>query len=204
MCVKHVIGLRGIKLQVINNIVRWITVNVMDDFVWIKIASDMLFHEQAVFKNILCSGVLFVGGVWVVVWCYYINISIRPCFTASVPSRRFLFAHTEHRIISTRHAFPVHGIVRSRNIPMIRRIGVSKIAVGNCTANRAKPFSLTAWIYPNILATLKTITRMTANLSRAGAFVRAKMQFYGRVGKILLTAVFTNSIYHRLNCTMGW
>lgn len=134
----NMFGLAGKQLQIFYFIITRIFVYVMDNFCPLQIATDMFFHNKAVFKNIFQTCVVSVCGARVIVGCDNQNISVFSYLTTAFPAWRQMFRFTKHWVVSTETPNAEHWVVFARNISMERRVGIGQVFCGSMATFTAK------------------------------------------------------------------
>ena len=131
-------GLARKQLQVFNSVITWISVNVMNDLLRLKIAPKMLFHDGAVFKNVPKPRWFCIRRVWMVIWHNNKYVTILSFLASASPLWSLVLAPSKHRIIFSSSPNTVHRILVSSYITAIRWIGIGKIRERAGAAFRAE------------------------------------------------------------------
>ena len=157
MSIGDVIGLTREQFEIVNIIVGWIAVFVMDDLSRLKKATKMVLHNDAVFKDIGSCAAAVRERIRVMGHIAQ-HISIFPCLATTSPGRGIFTLSTIHWVVfaSEKMTFAIHRIVLAANVPMVRRVGVSLVSVRNgATYGAENP--LVFFICCHFLSALKTL-----------------------------------------------
>lgn len=202
-------GLIGKQSQVINRVVRFVAVNMMNNLFWVKEAPNMLFHHMAMLKNIAGAAISRMSnGMGMILRRGNENIPVFAYLSATVPARAKLALSAKHPVALARHIAlwkkstlgRVHWVVLARHVSMIGRVCVGKIACRSCTTVRAV-FLIRGWILPKLIAALGTGNKMPRSLEFTGTLGGTKTQSDTGEGLINLITVLARSFYHALNYT---
>lgn len=204
--VRCLIGEQG---QVINRVIRFVAVNVMDNFFWIKEPAEMLLHYMAMLKNVTGAALSGVSNrMGVILRRGDENISIFTYLSSTIPAGAKFAPSAIHSVALSRHialrekgaVLGVHWVIFARHVSMIRRIGVGKITRRSCATVRAI-LLICGRELPKFFAALDTGNKTTCSLKFTGTLGGTKPQSNTGEGLINLITVLARSFYHALNYT---
>jgi len=204
MRIRDMLCLVSEQLEVINAVIRRVTVYMVNNLAWFKIPTYVLLHYVTVFKDIFSTRWFDIRWVRMTIINYHHNISILTNFTTTVPLSRFVFGSTIHGIITSKPTNTIHRVIYATYVSMIGRIGVGKITGGYSTTNRTIFPVRIGFVLPVFFATLCAFVIRTTYFGLTSAFYRAVFRLYRRISLIFFVAVFACSGNHRLNYTTGW
>ena len=197
-------GLAGEQLKIVNRVIRWIAVNVMDYLAWVKETTKILFHYVTMFENVFSARRLDIRGVRMIIWSNNHHVTIFSFFASARPSWSFVFDFAKHRIIRSGFTTPIHRVIHPSNVTMVSWIGVGEIARCYATTNRAVLTLRRAFVLPELFTALSAGNKSTCLFSFACTLHRAIYRLYRRVCLIVFPALVACSSDHRLNYTTGW
>jgi len=178
------------QLQVLNAIIGCISVYVMNNFLWFKRTSQVFFHNQAMFKNIILICIRMIFG------SRHQNVTVFSNFLTSFPGWTKRAFPSEHIIFfSSRARFTKHGIFITSYISVICRIFIGQVFGDRSTASRAIQFIRT-WILPKLFTTSFTFTDNALDFCFIGTLSRAIKQIFRRKSLITFPAIGTGSSNH--------
>lgn len=196
MTLAHVVGLISKQLQIINAVVAWVFVNVVNYFLGLKISSEMLFHDEAMLKHVFQSRLFGIRGIRMVIRNNNHDIPILTDSFAPRPSWCKFLSFPIHRIISALQSFPIHRIVRSSYISVVGWIGVGQVASCNSTTDRAIFPVWSASVLIERPAALHALYLSSAPFCYTGASLRAVFKMSSMVRAVFSSALLTISVNH--------
>jgi len=157
-------GLARVKPEIVYNIIRVVTVNMMNNFGRVKVSMKVLLHYDSMFKDINASPIPPARNRERMIWHINKYIAIIANFTASIPCRALVSRLSEHWIVLAKESFSMHGIFITANISIVRGVLISKIARSRRTAQRAI-FRLSAFLDFNFFSALFTNNLLSSRLA---------------------------------------
>ena len=130
----NMIGLAPKQLKIFGSIITRIAVEVMDHFMRLQVTAKHLLHDKAVLQNIPVFariGMPFRRTDE--------HVTIFTNLAPALPGRVVFPSFAEHRVgFARKTLLAKHRIIRPAQVPIVRRVLVSKIPKGHTTANRAE------------------------------------------------------------------
>lgn len=200
----YMLGLTAEQFKIINAVVLWITVFVVYDFFRSKISSDVLFHYEAMFKNIFSSRRFDIRRIRVFIINNDKDITIFPGFLSAFPAGSISFSSTIHWIIFACSSYTIHWIVFPAYIAMVGWVGICEVSCGCRAATRTKPSIGLAKKFPIWLSTLFTVGEFPFDLGFIRTITGTILGLYGRIRLVLFATVKACFSYHTFNCTVLW
>lgn len=192
----------GDQSQVIDRVVRPVTIYVVNYFGRVKIAPDMLLHDIAMLQDVFESAATeTISRMRVIVGRDYQDVAVLPGFSAAFPSGGKFFAFAEHRVVCAFPSFAEHRIFITCYIPFVGRVGIGKITGCRCATPGAIGLIGFRGPAPKLRTALGTRHKRPLAFKVTGASVATKAQTDAGVGLVGLFTVLASSFYHALNCT---
>lgn len=198
-------GLIRQKGQVIQCIIRWVAIEVVNYFLRGQESSQVLLHDVSMLQDIFqAARRVAIGGIRMIIGGDDQNVPVLPDFTAAFPLGGKLFALAEHRVSRPFQPLSIHRILFTANIPMIGRVCLRKVTGSRGATFRTVDLIGLRWVAPKVLAALRTLRYLTFALEITSTPVGTKSQSNTRIRSVNLFTVFARPFYHTLNCTRYW
>lgn len=172
------------QLQIIYGIVACISVDVMHYFGGRKIALELLFHKDSMFKRIFGARLSSGGRVGIVVRNVYLNIPLCRNRFPSLPTLAFFFSSV--------------SAAQKCRIICCQIKGRSSATLGAIFTN------FSARVFPKWFTTLGALLHSAPYLRFCRTYHGAVAWLNRRKCLVLFSTLLTGSSYHGLNSTRLW
>lgn len=211
---RHVFSLVLVKHKIIDAIVAWVSVYVVNNLFRIKISANMLFHYQAMLKNVFKARGFCIRWVGMVVRDNNKNIAVLSALSSPFPLRRKFFSFAVHRVVgsmqskplpwsrSTSKAVDIHWVIFPAYVSMICRVFIGQVGGSSCAAFRTIQRIRATLKLPKRLITLGTVSPLTAFLSLMRTLSRTILELNRWICLIIGSTGVTRSSDHSLNYTV--
>lgn len=203
MSLADVLRLTSVQAQVVQCVVRWVAVNVVDNLGRIKITTKRLFNYPSMFKDVLHPRWFHVCGVRMIVSRDHEHVSISPNLPATLPAWREVLAFAVHGVGFAGKPAPIHGVALAADIAGVRRVCGGQVARSTSARPRAV-LSRTARRGIEGCAALNALLLSTLALRCSGTGGRAKAGPHGWEGIVHLATLFTGSLNHAFRLPLSF